>query len=215
MTTKPKQLLYIDDSGDAGFKFKRGSSEYFSIACVVFDDWLDSEETSLKIKRLRRELGWPDDREFKFHNSSSSTRQTFLTTVKRCNFKVWAIIVDKAKVQNVRTWENAGKFYNFVIKELLVRHMHDISNANLHIDGEAKKAYKKAAFTYIRQYVNKDQKRINSMGFADSVGNDLIQLADMVVGAMQRSKQTDKTDSALYYTIIKSKVDLWEYPGGK
>ena len=50
------------------------------------------------------------------------------------------------------------------------------------------------------------------MVFADSVSNDLIQLADMVVGAVQRSKQTEKTDSALYYSIIENKVDLWNYP---
>jgi len=212
MTTKPKQLIYIDDSGDAGFKFRRGSSEYFSIVCIVFDDWLDAEETSLKIKRLRRTLGWPDHREFKFHNSTSATRQAFLKTVNKCNYKAWAIIVNKSKIQNHEAKNNAGKFYNFVIKELLTRHASNISNANVYIDGEAKKAYKQAAFTYIRKYVNKDFKRIVSLSFSDSVGNDLIQMADMVVGALQRSKQIIKTDSAIYYSVIESKVDLWEYP---
>ena len=212
MLNKPKQIIYIDDSGDAGFKFKRGSSEYFSIVCVVFDDWLDAEETALRIKRLRRTLGWPDTREFKFHNSSSKTRQAFLNTVNSCNFKVWAITVNKSGIQTVEAKKNAGKFYNFIIKELLLHHMHNIFSASVHIDGEAKRAYKQAAFTYIRQHVNKDAKRIVNMVFADSVGNDLIQLADMVVGAVQRSKQTEKTDSTLYYSIIENKVDLWDYP---
>ena len=212
MTTKPKQLIYIDDSGDAGFKFKRGSSEYFSIACIVFDDWLDAEETSLKIKRLRRTLGWPDTREFKFHSSSSSTRQVFLKTVSSCGFKVWAITVNKSKIQNEETKKNAGKFYNFIIKELLAHHADDILNSNIYIDGEAKKAYKQAAFTYIRKDINKDVKRIISLSFTDSASNDLIQLADMCVGAIQRSKQTAKSDNAIYLSIIDSKVDLWEYP---
>ena len=212
MLHNPKQIIYIDDGGDAGFKFKRGSSKYFSIACVVFDDWLDAEETALRVKRLRRTLSWPDNREFKFHNSSSKTRQAFLNTVNSCNFKVWAITVDKLRIQTEEAKKNAGKFYNFIIKELLVHHMNNISNASMYIDGEAKKAYKQAAFTYIRQHVNKDAKRIVNMVFADSVGNDLIQLADMVVGAVQRSKQTEKTDNALYYSIIENKVDLWNYP---
>ena len=212
MPNKSNQKMYIDDSGDAGFKFKRGSSEYFSIACVVFNDWLDAEETALKIKRLRRALGWPDTREFKFHNSSSKTRQAFLNTVKDCSFIVWAITVDKSKIQDDEAKNNAGKFYNFIIKELLAHHIDEILGAGVLVDGEAKKAYKKAAFAYIRQYINKGAKRILKMGFADSKTNDLVQLADMCVGSVQRLKQTDKTDCTLYYSIIKHKADLWEYP---
>ena len=30
------QLIFVDDSGDPGFKM--GSSQYFVIACVVFDN---------------------------------------------------------------------------------------------------------------------------------------------------------------------------------
>ena len=34
---KSKQLIFMDDSGDPGFKLKRGSSELFVIVCVIFD----------------------------------------------------------------------------------------------------------------------------------------------------------------------------------
>ena len=49
-------LVLIDDSGDPGFKIGRGSSQFFVIACVIFDDELDAEETALIIKRYRRSL---------------------------------------------------------------------------------------------------------------------------------------------------------------
>lgn len=51
-------LVFLDDSGDPGFKLDRGSSAFFVIACVIFEDKLDAEEVSLIMKRYRRGLGW-------------------------------------------------------------------------------------------------------------------------------------------------------------
>ncbi len=31
-------LVFIDDSGDPGFKFEKGSSKYFVIALVIFKE---------------------------------------------------------------------------------------------------------------------------------------------------------------------------------
>ncbi|MFA5033728.1 MAG: DUF3800 domain-containing protein [bacterium] len=39
-------LVFLDDSGDPGFKVEKGSSPVFVIALVVFDDHLDAEETA-------------------------------------------------------------------------------------------------------------------------------------------------------------------------
>ena len=62
-------LVFIDDAGDPGFKIEKGSSRFFVIACVIFVDNLDAEETALKIKRLRRTLKWADNHEFKFNET--------------------------------------------------------------------------------------------------------------------------------------------------
>jgi hypothetical protein len=67
MASSIKQLVFIDDSGDPGFKIKKGSSPVFVIALVIFDDHLVAEEVSLAVKKLKRELGFPDDMEFHFH----------------------------------------------------------------------------------------------------------------------------------------------------
>jgi hypothetical protein len=45
------QHVFIDDSGDPGFKLNKGSSSHFVIACVIFDDSLDAEEVALTIKK--------------------------------------------------------------------------------------------------------------------------------------------------------------------
>ena len=38
-------IIFIDDSGDPGFKVEKGSSVVFVIALVIFDDPLDAELT--------------------------------------------------------------------------------------------------------------------------------------------------------------------------
>ena len=48
-------LIFIDDSGDPGFKFDRGSSGYFIIAMVVFDDESEAERVAAAIKKLKSE----------------------------------------------------------------------------------------------------------------------------------------------------------------
>jgi hypothetical protein len=59
-------LVFIDDSGDSGFKLDKGSSAFFVIALVIFDDELEAEKTAIAIKGLKRDLGFPDNLEFKF-----------------------------------------------------------------------------------------------------------------------------------------------------
>jgi hypothetical protein len=112
-------LVFIDDAGDAGFKLEKGSSKHFVIACVIFDDNLDAEETALKIKRLRRSLKWRDDHEFKFNKASKLVRLTFLSEVKSCNFRVRAIVADKEVIRSPELKANNTKFYNYMIKEVL------------------------------------------------------------------------------------------------
>ena len=48
-------LVFIDDSGDPGFKIEKGSSTHFVIAMVCFDDTLEAEKTTVAIKELKRD----------------------------------------------------------------------------------------------------------------------------------------------------------------
>jgi len=71
-------LVFIDDSGDAGFKLDKGSSSFFVISAVIFDDELEAEKTAIAIKELRRELGFSDQTEFKFNGCRKEVRLKFL-----------------------------------------------------------------------------------------------------------------------------------------
>jgi hypothetical protein len=205
-------LVFIDDSGDAGFKLESGSSSHFVIACVVFDDNLDAEETALKIKRLRRSLHWRDEHEFKFNKSSKGIRLAFLNEIKNCNFRVRAIVADKAGIRSPELKRNKNKFYNFMIKEVLSKSEGSVKEGRIRLDGHEDRAYKKAAVTYFRQQANPRGSVIKDMKFVNSKSDSLIQLADMVAGAILRSTQNSKTDKDDYLKTINKRIeDVWYF----
>lgn len=44
-------LVFIDDSGDPGFKLQKGSSLIFVISCIIFDEELEAEKSDRLIYR--------------------------------------------------------------------------------------------------------------------------------------------------------------------
>jgi hypothetical protein len=201
-------FVFIDDSGDAGFKLNKGSSKHFVIACVIFDDNLDAEETALKIKRLRRSLGWRDEREFKFNKSNKAVRLQFLEEIKGCPFRVRAIVIDKSIIRSPELRNNKNKFYNYAIKEVLSKSDGAIQDASIRLDGHEDRAYKRAATTYFRQQVQANVTK--NMKFVNSKNDNLVQLADMVAGSILRSTQTDKSDYQAYKQVIRARIeDIW------
>lgn len=59
-------LVFIDESGDTGLKIKKGSSRYFVIALVSFEENEEAIACDQRIGFLKRELKLPERFEFKF-----------------------------------------------------------------------------------------------------------------------------------------------------
>ena len=211
MTTQ-KQTLALDDAGDAGFKFKKGSSRYLVIACVIFDDPLDAEFANAGIKVFRHSLGWKDTHEFKFNKNSRKERLAFLNEVKKFDFKIRAIIVDKMALAGKSLRIDSKSFYLSVIKDVLMR-FDRMENAKVIIDGDDQKEHSKRVCLYLRQSLNTEKQRMRKFQAADSTKEGLVQLADMVAGSIYRSLQPEKTDCDDYLSIIENKIeDLLLYP---
>lgn len=205
-------LVFIDDAGDAGFKFDKGSSRHFVIACIIFDDNKDAEKAANKIREFRETLNWHPEREFKFNKSNKRIRLGFLNEMNQCSFRVRAIIVDKTMIRSPELRHNEHSFYNFMIKEVLFNSNGGIWDASIRLDGHGDHEYKKAAMAYFRKQVNISARIIREMRFVDSKRDNLIQLADMVAGSILRTRQTGKTDSRDYIQAIHSHMEnLWNF----
>lgn len=209
-------LVFIDDSGDAGFKLGRGSTPYFVICCVIFDDELDAERAAVEIKTLRRTLGVSDRFEFKFTGSNKDTRVAFMQCISKLNFRVRAIRVDKSKIRLEELKTKKAKFYNYTIKLVLSHCNGTLVDANIKLDGTADRTYRREAEAYLRRELNtKGNRLIKKIAFKKSHDSVLIQMADMIAGAINRERQVDKTDAALYLSYLRAagKIQsLWDFP---
>lgn len=206
-------LVFIDDSGDPGFKVEKGSSPVFVIACVVFNDDLEAEKTAVAIKELRRKLKKSDNFEFKFNKSNRELRLRFLEHVSHFKFYTRAIVFEKSKIRSNELKTSKQSFYNYAIKMVLKHSFGTIKEAKVRLDGRGDRIYKREITRYLRRELNKRENRVfQKLQFVDSKSNVLIQLADMIAGAIHRRYEYKKTDAKIYYAAVKKRIeDLWEF----
>lgn len=196
-------IISVDDSGDPGLKLGKGSSNYFAIASILFKDDLDAEETALKIKRFRQKLGWQPKHEFKFRKTSPEIRRLFLTEIRNCPFDVSLVILDKkAYVTNKDFRNDASKLYNATILKSLQAFTIELGQAHILIDGESGSTYRRNVKTFFRK--NLPREAVKQLTYRNSVDDNLVQLADMIVGAAHRSVERDKDSS--YLKLIKRHI---------
>ena len=194
-------LVFIDDSGDPGFKIDRGSTRFFVIALVIFNDELEAEKTAVSIKELRRSLNFSDNTEFKFHKSRNDVREKFLKAISKFDFKFRCVVVDKTLIKSELLRGDKSSFYRFFIKTA-IEHSPNIVNAKIKIDGSGDREFRKSFLSYLKKELNGDNtKIIKNCKLVDSKENVLIQLADMVAGSVHRSNRAFYTGCPDHATV--------------
>lgn len=203
-------LIFIDDSGDPGFKLTKGSSAVFTIALVIFDDNLVAEETAVALKKLRRDLRFPDDVEFKFHKSRLKVKQRFLEKVAKFQYRIRAIVIQKEKVHSNFLRTDIESFFNYAVMQVLRHNNGKIKRSKLRFDKRGERRIRDELRAYLsRELDNKKNNIFKDLKFVDSKENILIQLADMVAGTIAcYYKGKDKE----LLKIIKKRIeDIWEF----
>lgn len=210
---KKFMLVFIDDSGDAGFKLNKGSSRFFVISAVIFDDNLEAEKTAVAIKEIKRKLHFSDWVEFKFNKSRRNVREEFLKTVNQFDFKIRCLVIDKKIIKSQELKNNRNSFYGYAIKTLLKYNNNSILDASIKIDGSGDRVFRKSFLTYLRKQLNSKQCKIaRNCKLIDSKNNVLIQMADMIAGSIRRFYDNDKTDSEIYRNIFRKHIeDEWKF----
>ena len=203
-----RNYLFIDDSGDVGFKDE--SSSHFLIAAVLIVDEESKQVLCDEIDSFRRNLGWGELDEFKFNTTNKRTVLKLIRAIKEFNFSAYIMVLDKSKVDPGNVKENKTNLYYQMIKELIFKL--DPVNPIITIDGRAGKQYAKEIKTYLRKCLREKEIYDSRIYLVDSRKNSLIQLADIIVGSVARSLNKNKTDNQIYIKALGNKiVKVYDY----
>ena len=212
-------LVFLDESGDAGLKLEKGSSSYFVITLVIFTDNGVAASVDRTIDGLRKRLKLSPDFEFKFAKLSQRHRESFLKEINGFDFCYHSIVINKAAIHG-EGFRIKESFYKFTCSLVLKNASALLNDATVIIDGCGDREFRRELKGYLCRTVNDpaaQQVKIKSLKLQDSHRNNLLQLADMVCGAVARSF-SQKDDKLVYSRWIKpreKRVQFWpkESPG--
>lgn len=201
-------LVYIDESGDAGFRVEQGSSPVFVVAMVIFRDADAAAFTRQLIAgSAARHL---HKGEFKFSKTTEEVRDRFFRTAVGGDFRVRAIVVEKDAIRSPHLRTDKEDFYGFFVRLMLMHDNDRLTNAKVIIDGSGDRAFRQKLSTAIRKRVR--QGAVRDCRFSDSKNDPLIQLADMCAGAIARSFRNDRRDALRWRDMLEPRIDdVWRF----
>ena len=198
-------LAFIDESGDTGLKVDKGSSFFFVVAMVVFENHEEAVDCDREIERLKRDLNLKNP-EFKFGQLSKDKRIAFFTKLLPYEFYYYAVVINKDPQKLFgKGFRFKDSFYKFTCKLVFSNAKDCLRDAIVVIDGSGSRMFKLQLSNYIRKETEPGV--LKNLKIQESHRNNLLQLADMVAGAVHRSLKT-KNDSGIYREIIRVKEKL-------
>lgn len=205
-------LIFIDESGDPGLNIEAGSSKNFIVALVAFEDHNEALAADDRISLLRKEQGFPASFEFHFNKMKPAYRRMFLEAIASYDFFYCAVVMDKSKLteRHVQFKESIHKYAcGLLLEDVKAR----LNNAIVVVDGSESKRFRHELKSYLIRRLKHDSGKcfIKNVRVHDSTTNNLLQLADMVVGSVARS-YSGKKDSREYRSLIAHRemnVEVW------
>ena len=206
-------LVFIDESGDSGLKVTQGSSRYFTVSLVVFEDHDEAIACDKRIELLKRELGWDSGSEFHFKNNSERVRIAFLKAVVPYNFFYYGIVINKDPVKLYgEGFRNKESFYKYACGLVFENAKEKLRNAIVLVDRSGSLDFRTQLAKYLKRKVNTGSTSVRKVKMQKSESNNLLQLADYVAGTINRSVTNTKKHSDEYRKIIAHReiyVQVW------
>jgi hypothetical protein len=209
-------FVYVDESGDAGFKIGKGSSEYFVVSTVVIPDPLP---LTLGLDELRESLGLPARFEFKFLSSNESRRRAVFEEIRRHDISIRGFVVNKRLLLDRNEFRSNGYFYGSLLTRALNESKSDFVEATITIDKVmGSKAKMQTLTSSLRQALQENvelsdsvaARRVKEILYKDSKSDPMIQVADMVAGAIAAHRRgTDMRCLGIFQARVRDILDWY------
>jgi coenzyme F420-reducing hydrogenase delta subunit len=185
--------IYVDESGDTGIKFNKGSSELFIVSFL----YVNNSELE-KIEQILKEIIHDLDiypKELKFSSTSFKNKTLFLNRIKNLNFKAEIFVYKKY---------NKNGFYHFIKQSLENITIHPETTYKIIIDGIDDNKLTTNNIKNIKTLFKELKPKII---FLDSRKSLFLQLSDMLAGLVH-SIYKNKEDYNVLLKKLKDKVKI-------
>jgi hypothetical protein len=206
----PNNLTFTfagDEAGDASLNFGKGASRYLVLTLVATRD---ADALRSVLVELRKQENLSESFEFRFNDlASSKILDKAMNALRKADFMVWALVVDKTTLPRIaQDIYGAGLYFYFLVdlvNRIPLEYRH---KGTLILDeiGSANTALVKLKRTFKVYGIRHE---FNRIFFRRSRSEDLIQIADLVAGAILR--RDARKDNLAFDTIADKIQDIFSY----
>ncbi len=203
---------YVDESGCMGMRLHRNSSKFFGVAATLFEKPEAATECYNAIEALKSELGVR--REFRFSDCNDSNRRRFFRTVLPFEFTYWGLVVSKEKLA-AKSLCFSRPFLQYPVMGIFAQMAERMDRATVVIDRTGSSDFRKDLAKNLKNEMNAKFGRIviHKVKDEESHRHYLLQLADIVCGALTRSYDHQKKWHNEYRQMIAQKeVAIIDWP---
>ncbi len=113
-------VAYIDESGDEGFAFGEGSSEWFILSAAITRRASDLETVRL-VDTVRDRLGRPPRKPLHFRDLRHEHRLVFVDEIAQRNLRTVSILIHKPSLCETEMFAERYRLYFYAVRYLLER----------------------------------------------------------------------------------------------
>lgn len=113
-------VLYVDESGDEGFRFGAGSSDWFVLAGVITRKQSDLETVKL-VDGVRAILRRPSRKPLHFRDLRHEHRLPLVDAIAKAKLRTAAVLVHKPSLQEPEKFQERYRLYFYAVRLLLER----------------------------------------------------------------------------------------------
>lgn len=201
-------LILIDKCGCPGFKITKGSTPYLVIGVVQFKNFLQAEKASMAINELKKTLNIQP--QFKFNKTSFKIKESFFYEICDYEFEVRALVADKFGINVPGLRNNSTSFYQYLVATLFQDNNDIFAGSSIKVNKNTDRIFQQVLTKYIKE--QNQQHKIKKFAFSEAKNDFLIQLANMITGAISRSYMDDNVHAHQLLNILleaKKIKNIW------
>lgn len=117
---EPTFVVYIDESGNEGFSFDRGSSVWFVVSAVITRKATDLDTVKL-VDNVRMKLAKQERKPLHFRDLKHEQRLPFIGEISAAALRTVSVVVHKPSIKEPEKFKERYRLYFYSVRYLLER----------------------------------------------------------------------------------------------